>query len=131
MDSPNLDRAIRIKTNSIRGGVVENVYVRNVTIGEVAESVLKVNFLYEEGDTADFTPIVRNIVLENIVCQKARMPLFLVGYARSPIEGITLQNCIFGGISEPSVLRHVKNLTMSGLQQSALPLTDEWGRVIE
>jgi unsaturated rhamnogalacturonyl hydrolase len=131
MDSPNLDRAIRIKTNSIRGGVVENVYVRNVTIGEVAESVLKVNFLYEEGDTADFTPIVRNIVLENIVCQKARMPLFLVGYARSPIEGITLKNCVFGGISEPSVLRHVKNLTMSGLQQSALPITDEWGRVIE
>ena len=33
MDSPNLDRALRIKTNSLRGGVVENIYMRNVTIG--------------------------------------------------------------------------------------------------
>lgn len=26
MDSPNLDRVLRIKTNSIRGGVVENIF---------------------------------------------------------------------------------------------------------
>lgn len=131
MDSPQLDRAIRIKTNSIRGGVVENIFVRNVRIGEVAESVLKVNFLYEEGDTATFTPVVRNIHLENIICEKARMPLYLVGYERSPVEGIELVNCTFGGIEEPSVLRHVKDIRMSGIQQSALPLTDQWGRLLD
>ena len=29
MNSPDLDRAIRIKTNSIRGGTIENIFVRN------------------------------------------------------------------------------------------------------
>ena len=33
MDSPNLDRALRFKSNAIRGGVLENVFMRNVEIG--------------------------------------------------------------------------------------------------
>ncbi|CAM5214607.1 glycoside hydrolase [Alishewanella longhuensis] len=28
MSSPNLARGIRIKTNSVRGGLIENVYIR-------------------------------------------------------------------------------------------------------
>jgi polygalacturonase len=32
MDSPNLDRAIRIKTNSVRGGTIENIFVRNIHV---------------------------------------------------------------------------------------------------
>lgn len=70
MDSPNLDRAIRIKTNSVRGGVLENIFVRNLTIGEVSEAVLKINFYYEEGDAGKYTPSVSNIVLENITSKK-------------------------------------------------------------
>ena len=30
MDSPLLDRVLRIKTNSIRGGIIENVFMRNI-----------------------------------------------------------------------------------------------------
>lgn len=33
MSSPDLDRAIRFKTNSHRGGVIESIYVRNVKVG--------------------------------------------------------------------------------------------------
>ena len=32
MDSPNLDRVLRIKTNTCRGGVTENVYMRNIEV---------------------------------------------------------------------------------------------------
>src|SRR5690606_5679002 len=61
MDSPNLDRALRIKTNSVRGGVVAHVYMRNVQIGEVAESVFRVNFLYEAAEAGSHTPILRTL----------------------------------------------------------------------
>ncbi|MCJ7755761.1 MAG: glycoside hydrolase family 28 protein, partial [Thermoanaerobaculales bacterium] len=33
MSSPELDRGIRFKTNAVRGGVIENVFVRDVEIG--------------------------------------------------------------------------------------------------
>ena len=65
MDSPNLDRALRIKTNSVRGGFVENVYMRNVSIGQVGDAVLRVNYFYGEKDTGSFTPRVRNIVIRS------------------------------------------------------------------
>lgn len=131
MDSPQLDRAIRIKTNSIRGGLIENILVRNVTIGQVAESVLRVNFEYEEGDVSVFTPVVRNIQLENVSCQQARLPLFLVGYERSPVRDILLRNCHFYGVKEPSVLSYVTGLVYEGTHQAALPPTDQWGRLTQ
>ncbi len=36
MDSPRLDNAVRIKNNAMRGGLLENIHVRNVDVGEVA-----------------------------------------------------------------------------------------------
>jgi polygalacturonase len=61
MDSPQLDRALRMKTNSVRGGVIERVYMRDVTIGQVREAVVAIDFNYEEGDAGQFTPVVRDI----------------------------------------------------------------------
>ncbi len=49
MDSPNLDRAFRFKSNARRGGAVENIFVRKIDIGRVAEAVLTIDFLYETG----------------------------------------------------------------------------------
>jgi polygalacturonase len=122
MDSPNLDRAIRIKTNSTRGGFVENVYVRNITIGEVREAVLKINFYYEEGDTGDFTPMVRNINLENIASQKSKYALYLKGYERSPITDVRLKNCVLNNTEEPDVIGNVKNLVMENVLINGKPV---------
>lgn len=32
MSSPDLERGIRIKTNAVRGGVIERIFVRDVEI---------------------------------------------------------------------------------------------------
>ena len=47
MDSPNLERVLRIKTNSCRGGVIENIYIRDISVGQCDESVMKINLNYE------------------------------------------------------------------------------------
>ncbi len=47
MDSPNLDRVLRIKTNSCRGGVIEHINLRDIKVGQCGESVLKINLDYE------------------------------------------------------------------------------------
>ena len=56
MDSPNLDRVLRFKSNAVRGGVIENVFMRNVTVGQVADAVLQIDFLYEEGAKGQYKP---------------------------------------------------------------------------
>lgn len=115
MDSPNLDRALRIKTNSVRGGTVENVYMRNVKVGEVAGAVFRVNFQYGEKDTGSFTPAVRNVQLENVTCQKSKYGLRIDAYERSPVSGITLKNCNFKNVKQGSVLNHAGRLKVDNV----------------
>ena len=115
MDSPHLERALRIKTNSLRGGVVENIYMRNITIGEVSDAVIRVYFYYSEGDVGQHTPIVRNISVSHITSQKSKYALLLEGYARSPISNINLEKCSFNGVKNGNILKHVVDLQMKNV----------------
>ena len=115
MDSPNLDRALRIKTNSVRGGTVEHVYMRNVKIGRVKRAVFRVNFLYGEKDSGEFTPVVRNVHLENVTCERSREAVRIEAYERSPVTNVTLKNCTFNKVRKPSILKHVKNFTVENV----------------
>src|SRR4030095_7030224 len=66
MDSPNLDRAFRFKSNAVRGGVIENIHIRDVKIGRVAKAVLSVEFDYEEGGNGPHKPVLRNVNIANV-----------------------------------------------------------------
>ncbi|MGB8227046.1 MAG: glycoside hydrolase family 28 protein [Sedimentisphaerales bacterium] len=116
MDDPNLDRALRLKTNSVRGGFIENVYMRNVTVGQVKESILHIYFFYGEGDKGKFTPRVRNINVENVTSKKSKYVLFLKGYERSPITNVHLKNCTFDNVKSPDITDNVKNLIMENVK---------------
>jgi polygalacturonase len=95
MSSPNLQRALRIKTNSYRGGTIENITFRDVTVGEVAEAVIEIDFFYEEGEGGPFKPVVRNINVANVTSKKSKYGLYLHGYKDDPIRGLTVTNCHF------------------------------------
>lgn len=109
MDSPNLERALRIKTNSVRGGVIENIYMRNVQVGQVSDAVILVDFQYEEGDAGNFTPTVRNIHVKNLTSSKSKYALRMRGYERAPITGLVLENCIFENAEKDNIVESVKD----------------------
>lgn len=109
MSSPNLDRALRIKTNSVRGGLIEHIYMREVEVGQVADAVIRVNFYYEEGDAGPFDPIVRHIEVRNLTSRQSPYALYLRGYARSPIRDVRLIDCTFEGV-EKNLTEHVDGL---------------------
>ena len=113
MDSPNLERVLRIKSNSMRGGVVEDIYMRNITVGEVRDAILRVNFQYGEGDTGPYTPVVKDIFLSNITSKKSKYAISLSGYKRSPVTNIILDSCRFNGVQKGNILKNYKNLSMS------------------
>jgi len=112
MDSPNLNRALRIKTNSRRGGIVENIFAKDLTVGEVSDAVIKINFFYGEGDVGEFTPIVRNIFIENLTSKKSKYALYIKAYKRSPVDNINLKNCRFDGVERENVIVNVTNMNL-------------------
>ena len=115
MDSPLLERAIRIKTNSVRGGLIEHIRVRNVDVGKVQNAVV-VNFYYEEGDAGKFDPTVRDIVIENLHCEDViKKPLNLQGFERAPMSDITLRNCHFDKAGEKSIVKNINNMILENV----------------
>jgi polygalacturonase len=112
MDSPNLERALRIKTNAVRGGLLENIYMRNVRVGEVSDAVVKVDFYYEEGDAGDHVPVLRNVVVQKVQSLKSRFPVWIRAYRRSPAERVVFEDCRFENVAEPSVLDNVREVTL-------------------
>ena len=116
LSSPNLNQALRFKTNAMRGGTIEQIYFRNITIGEVSDAVLQIDFTYEEGEKGPERPIVREIDIRNVTCQKSKYALQLKGFASSPIRGIHLQDCTFNNIADPNVLEHVEALTLANVK---------------
>ncbi len=116
MSSPRLDRGIRLKTNAMRGGVIEDVFVRNVRVGEVAEAVLSIDFTYEEGAAGQFMPTVRGIELRDVTSRQSKYGLYLRGFASAPITDVRLTRCTFDHVSKPDVIENVKGLSMKGVR---------------
>jgi polygalacturonase len=116
MDSPRLDRALRFKTNAERGGVIERVAMRDVTVGQVAEAIVTADFYYEEGDTGAFTPVLRDIEVTRVTSRKSKYAFLLKGYERSPIANVRVADCTFDGVASPDVLQNVKNLTFTNVR---------------
>lgn len=128
MDSPNLQRGLRIKTNSVRGGVVEKIFMRNVLIKQVSETPLKIDFYYEEGPGGPFTPVVRDIFMTNVTCQKSKYPWHIRGYESSPIQNVVLRGCEFERMEKEGVAEAVVSLQIlpKSQQPSADPSEQPW-----
>ena len=118
MDSPNLDRALRLKSNAVRGGIMENVFFTNNTVGQVAEGVLDIDFNYEEADKGPFKPVVRNIVLENITSKRSKYAVYLRGFASAPITGVRVSHCDFENVAQNDVVEHVEGLVFHDVKRN-------------
>ena len=124
MDSPHLDRVLRIKTNNCRGGRIENINMRRVKVGQCKEAVVKINLDYEPEELCyrGFEPEVRDVNIEDVTCRKSAYGVLIVG--RDSVENVSdirLKDCVFNGIGRENVritgkTRNVKfdNVMMNG-----------------
>lgn len=115
MSSPNLDIAIRLKTNSRRGALIENFYVRNIEIGQVKEAVLKADMFYNVhgNQTGNFIPRIENIYLENVkVKNGGKYAILAKGYKESPVKNITFKNVTIEKVNLPYLIENVENLKL-------------------
>jgi polygalacturonase len=122
MSSPELDRAILIKTNNSRGGTTDGVYVRNVTVGEVSDAILSINCSYHintEGQ-GKFPPMIKNVFLSNVTSKKSDFAVSLEGIAGMIcVDNIRIEDCVFSGVIEKNQIRNtgkvvLKNVVING-----------------
>lgn len=115
MDSPELDRAIRLKTNSVRGGTVDGLYVKNITVGEVKEAVLHITMNYKDysNRTGNAIPQIRNILLEDVTVKNGgKYAIFAEGLENSKIQNITFKNVTIDKVKANFNVKSVENLKL-------------------
>ena len=116
MDSPHLDRILRFKNNAMRGGVIEHVYMRDIDAGQVAGPAIEIDFQYEEGPNGPFTPVVRDVQVENVTCRQAGTALSLRGYKNAPVQDVRLRHLRFEKVAKPNVIENVEGLVMEDVK---------------
>ncbi len=124
LDSPNLDHALRVKNNASRGGLLENFYFRNITVGEVAHAVITIDFNYEEGAKGNYTPVMRNFVAENIKSGKSEFVLDAQGFANAPIERIEIKNSTFDNVAKGIMAANLKDTKIENVRVNGKLIKD-------
>lgn len=112
MDGSNFDRALRIKSNAVRGGTVENIHMRDVQIGRVNEAVLTVDFQYEEGAHGSFPPTAQNISIEHCTSASSPRVLWVLGIPQGTISDVYLSDCTFSSVETAEVVSYAGRVVM-------------------
>jgi polygalacturonase len=133
MDSPELERVLRIKTSSMRGGVIEKIYVRNMKVGQVKAQVVLATMFYE--DSGAYVPTIRDIEVKDIhVKDGGKTGILMEAYKSSPIKNFKLTNITIDKVENPYALYNVEgvyfnNVIINGeksvLKDSVFYATDE------
>ncbi|RYE57876.1 MAG: glycoside hydrolase family 28 protein [Sphingobacteriales bacterium] len=97
------DKGLRFKSVRGRGGLVENIYARNIFMTNIVQEAIFFDMFYFVKFATDGaremkevvnegTPIFRNMVFDNIVCTGANKSIFIRGLAEMPIQNIVVKN---------------------------------------
>lgn len=127
MDSPNLQRVIRIKSNPIRGGLLENFFIRNITVGQCREAVFRVEMKYERVFEGPNLPLVRNFVMENVTSQKSRFGIFIDGLEnaeRAQVQNIVIRNSHFNNVEIPLRITGAEGIVMDNVFINGQKITE-------
>ena len=121
MSSPDLERGIRIKTNAMRGGGVENLNVRNIEVGTVRD-LFVINFYYEEGENGPFIPVVRDINFHDIHCVNAERVMDIRGFEHALIRDVSLVNITVDKAAKPSRVSNVEGMNFENVTVNGNPV---------
>jgi len=118
LDSPDLERGLRLKTNSARGGFIENVFARDIEIGSVQLAPIEIDLRYQD-ESGQFPPVVRNIIVERMRSAHSRYGIYIRGLEQSPVRAVTLRDCAFRGVADGHVIEGAVDLTLGVIVEMA------------
>ena len=116
------DRGMRFKSTRGRGGVVENIFIENVTMKNIRKEAFNINTSYS-GSTGGPSPLFQKIYLKNIRVDKVRKAINLKGLSDKKLAKIDVANSSFTSAGDGAVIKNAtgitfKNVTIQSKSQS-------------
>ncbi|MGJ8454163.1 glycoside hydrolase family 28 protein [Pseudothermotoga sp. U03pept] len=105
----NPERALRIKTNTTRGGIIENIFfIDNVAVNLSQEAVI-IDSLYDN-EVGDHPPIIRKINVKHFKCVNAECGIVVRAAKECRVESITLEDSHFLSVKTALCLENVEQM---------------------
>lgn len=103
INSPDMYNAVRIKTNTCRGGVTENIHVRNIVVKKCKISAIIIDLIYSTGEMSGvrgFYPYVKNVSIDNMKVESCETFVTIDGLEdKQCVENVVISNCEVSGIN--------------------------------
>jgi polygalacturonase len=123
-DSDELEYPLRFKSSAVRGGTIENIYLRNSSVNKSRQSIIRAEMTYEDtGDTGPYTPVIRNIGISNFKTAlppegdnniQAARGIYITTVDRQPIENLSIKDCVFTGVAISNGVENIANVMSVG-----------------
>ncbi len=142
------DVGLRFKSTRGRGGVVENIFIENITMNNILTDGLLFDLFYggksasealadgDEGEVTDMpfkpvdetTPAFRNIFIKDVRCSGARRAMLFNGLPEMNVENVRVENAQFftttGAQINESTDVELKNVTIIPEEGAALAINN-------
>tara|TARA_B100001287_G_scaffold231251_1_gene202034 strand:- start:271 stop:1728 length:1458 start_codon:yes stop_codon:yes gene_type:complete len=119
MNSPNLLRALRVKSNEYRGAYVKNIVMRDVQIDTIGGPIVGINMDYKSYDTEKtkdkFYTSCDDILVENIQCNFANQGWLINGSSANLIKDIKFKNWEIASVRYGIHHKNVKSLKLENV----------------
>jgi polygalacturonase len=121
------DNGLRFKTARGRGGVVENIYVKNIHMKDIQHDAILFDMYYfmkppaanqkiEIPTVNEATPQLRNFYISNIVCEGADRGIFIRGLPEMSIKNINISDVVLKTNEGAEIIKgseiHFKNVQL-------------------
>lgn len=148
------DVGLRFKSSRGRGGVVENIYISNINMFDIATEPIHFNLYYggksvvedlEDGTgepvkevfppVDETTPTFRNIYIKDVVCSEARRAMYFYGLPEHNIDNINIENVTIHSRTGAEIMESenitLKNVSIFPEQAPALKMRNVKNVLVE
>ena len=120
------DKGLRFKSVRGRGGVVENIFAKDIFMKDIVQEAIFFDMYYfvkfaTDGErdmrpvVNEGTPVFKNMHFENIVCNGAEKAVFIRGLPEMPVENIQIENMVVKGIKGVELI-DAKGISLTNAQ---------------
>jgi unsaturated rhamnogalacturonyl hydrolase len=116
MDSPNLNAFIRFKDSPTRGGIIENIFMRNVEVGSVSPkgAGFLVEYTYQSSQ-GNYIPILRNVSISQVKGANIPQLVKITAGPTAAFENIRMQDCVFTGPNPAELQQNQDRITFTNV----------------
>lgn len=127
------DVGLRFKSSRGRGGVVENIYITNISMIDISTEPIHFNLYYggksvvetlEDNDAEPVTEVIppvsittptfRNIFIKDVTCSNARKAMYFYGLPEHNIDNINVENVVIHSQLGAEIMES-KNITLKNV----------------